>query len=36
MSAALASANGIAAYINNGFSEKKKKSLQEYHADLEK
>jgi len=34
MTAALASAKGIAAYIENGFSETKKKSLQEYHADL--
>jgi len=35
MSAALASANGIAAYIENGLKENKKKSLQEYHADIE-
>lgn len=32
MPAALASANGIAAYINNGFVEEKKKSLQEYQS----
>jgi len=32
MTAAWASAKGIAAYIENGFSETKKKSLQEYHS----
>ncbi|MGE5678080.1 MAG: carbamoyl-phosphate synthase large subunit, partial [Pseudomonadota bacterium] len=35
MSAAWASAKGIAAYIENGFSTSKKKSLQEYHADID-
>jgi len=34
MTAALASAKGIAAYIKNGMSENKKKSLQEYHSDI--
>jgi len=34
MTAALASAKGIAAYIKNGFSGKKIKSLQEYHRDI--
>jgi carbamoyl-phosphate synthase large subunit len=36
MTAAWASAKGIAAYIENGFSETKKKSLQEYHSVLMK
>lgn len=36
MTAALASAKGIAAYIENGFSETEKKSLQEYHSIIEK
>ncbi|GAB6180428.1 carbamoyl-phosphate synthase large subunit [Desulfotomaculum defluvii] len=34
MTAALASAKGIAAYIKNSLSESKKKSLQEYHSDI--
>ncbi|ABO50745.1 carbamoyl-phosphate synthase large subunit [Desulforamulus reducens MI-1] len=34
MTAALASAKGIAAYIENSLSESKKKSLQEYHSDI--
>ncbi len=34
MTAALASAKGIAAYIKNGFHGKKIKSLQEYHRDI--
>lgn len=34
MTAALASAKGIAAYIKNVFSETGKKSLQEYHRDI--
>ena len=34
MTAALASAKGIAAYIKNGLSESRKKSLQEYHSDI--
>ncbi|MEW6696902.1 MAG: carbamoyl-phosphate synthase large subunit [Bacillota bacterium] len=34
MTAALASAKGIAAYIKTGLSKPKKKSLQEYHADI--
>lgn len=34
MTAALASANGIAAYINNGKSMSEKKSLQSYHSDI--
>jgi carbamoyl-phosphate synthase large subunit len=34
MAAALASAKGIAAYIENNYSESKLKSLQEYHADV--
>jgi carbamoyl-phosphate synthase large subunit len=34
MTAALASAKGIAAYIQNDLQESKKKSLQQYHADI--
>ena len=34
MTAALASAKGIFEYAKNGFVEPKKKSLQEYHADI--
>ena len=34
MAAALASANGIAAYINNDYHDAPLRSLQEYHADL--
>lgn len=34
MSAAWASAKGIAAYIENGCTETRKKSLQEYHSDI--
>ncbi len=34
MTAALASAKGIFAFAGNGFAEPKKKSLQEYHADI--
>ncbi|MEN6462480.1 MAG: carbamoyl-phosphate synthase large subunit [Syntrophomonas sp.] len=34
MAAALASAKGIAAYIENHYSESRLKSLQEYHADV--
>jgi len=36
MTAALASAKGIAAYIENSLLEPRKKSLQEYHADIDK
>jgi carbamoyl-phosphate synthase large subunit len=36
MAAALASAKGIAAFIENNYSESKLKSLQEYHADVTK
>jgi carbamoyl-phosphate synthase large subunit len=35
MTAALASANGIDAYIKNGQSTSEKKSLQSYHSDIE-
>ena len=34
MTAALASAKGIAAYIKNDLTEPAKKSLQEYHQDI--
>lgn len=34
MTAALASTRGIKAFIDNGYSESAKKSLQEYHADI--
>ncbi len=34
MTAALASARGIKAYIQNGYSSSSKKSLQQYHADI--
>jgi carbamoyl-phosphate synthase large subunit len=34
MAAAIASAKGIAAFIENGLAEPKKKSLQEYHSDI--